>query len=236
MDGHTYLTQFNIIESPMSEDRTMTTGRHIVRDISCKQCGSVVGWKYDKAFESSQMYKEGNSGSGCVSVFLQTAIFGPSKSFHLCTDISLQACKATLKTYVVNSDPLLPSYLDVIHTNLTQGLYLINNVDLLVFNPPYVPTEPEEMNMSKNMENIWAGGTEGVEIIYKVLNSVNEILSNDGLFYLVAISENKPEKIADFMKTHWNMKSQIILKRCAGRETLYVIRFNKANTKFVLES
>ncbi|EMR10523.1 hypothetical protein PNEG_01233 [Pneumocystis murina B123] len=59
--GRAYLfnTVVNIIESPMSEDRTMTTGRHIVRDISCKQCGSVVGWKYDKAFESSQMYKEG---------------------------------------------------------------------------------------------------------------------------------------------------------------------------------
>ncbi|KAJ3073971.1 hypothetical protein HDU98_000195 [Podochytrium sp. JEL0797] len=41
------------------ETRTMTTGLHVVRDISCKCCRSVVGWKYDKAFEESQKYKEG---------------------------------------------------------------------------------------------------------------------------------------------------------------------------------
>jgi hypothetical protein len=37
----------------------MTTGRHIVRDIHCRQCNEVVGWKYDKAYETSEKYKEG---------------------------------------------------------------------------------------------------------------------------------------------------------------------------------
>jgi len=37
----------------------MTTGRHIVRDISCRSCGDAVGWKYDKAYEADQKYKEG---------------------------------------------------------------------------------------------------------------------------------------------------------------------------------
>ena len=37
----------------------MTTGRHVVRDIQCKQCETTVGWKYDKAFESTEKYKEG---------------------------------------------------------------------------------------------------------------------------------------------------------------------------------
>jgi hypothetical protein len=32
----------------------MTTGRHIVRDIICKQCNETVGWKYDKAYEASE--------------------------------------------------------------------------------------------------------------------------------------------------------------------------------------
>lgn len=40
-------------------ERSMTTGRHIVRDISCRQCKEIVGWKYDKAYESSEKYKEG---------------------------------------------------------------------------------------------------------------------------------------------------------------------------------
>ncbi|KAI6246966.1 hypothetical protein HI914_04603 [Erysiphe necator] len=40
-------------------ERNMTTGRHIVRDINCRQCGECVGWKYDKAYENSEKYKEG---------------------------------------------------------------------------------------------------------------------------------------------------------------------------------
>jgi len=40
-------------------DRQMTTGKHTVRDISCRKCGECVGWKYDKAYESSERYKEG---------------------------------------------------------------------------------------------------------------------------------------------------------------------------------
>lgn len=40
-------------------ERNMTTGRHVVRDINCRQCKETVGWKYDKAFEASEKYKEG---------------------------------------------------------------------------------------------------------------------------------------------------------------------------------
>jgi len=51
-------TVVNTTEGP-SEERTMTTGLHIVRDIYCSKCGQTLGWKYDKAFEPQQKYKEG---------------------------------------------------------------------------------------------------------------------------------------------------------------------------------
>ena len=41
------------------EKRTLITGNHIVSDVLCVNCGTVLGWKYDKAFEESQKYKEG---------------------------------------------------------------------------------------------------------------------------------------------------------------------------------
>ncbi|KAL7410040.1 yippee zinc-binding/DNA-binding /Mis18, centromere assembly-domain-containing protein [Mrakia frigida] len=58
--GQAYLfhTVVNINEGPV-EDRPMTTGLHTVRDISCKKCSSVLGWKYERAYETSQKYKEG---------------------------------------------------------------------------------------------------------------------------------------------------------------------------------
>lgn len=35
------------------------TGAHTVSDISCRSCGSVLGWKYVKAEEEAQKYKVG---------------------------------------------------------------------------------------------------------------------------------------------------------------------------------
>jgi hypothetical protein len=39
--------------------RQLVTGAHTVSDISCAQCGSVLGWKYVAAEEESQQYKVG---------------------------------------------------------------------------------------------------------------------------------------------------------------------------------
>ena len=47
------------IKAAEAMERNMTTGRHVVRDIICRQCNETVGWKYDKAYEVSEKYKEG---------------------------------------------------------------------------------------------------------------------------------------------------------------------------------
>lgn len=39
--------------------RQLVTGAHTVSDISCAQCGSVLGWKYVAAEEEGQKYKVG---------------------------------------------------------------------------------------------------------------------------------------------------------------------------------
>ncbi|PSK46382.1 hypothetical protein B9Z65_5350 [Elsinoe australis] len=39
--------------------RQLVTGQHTVGDISCAQCGSVLGWKYVAAEEEAQRYKVG---------------------------------------------------------------------------------------------------------------------------------------------------------------------------------
>ncbi|KAL6132214.1 hypothetical protein ACLB2K_070585 [Fragaria x ananassa] len=41
------------------EDRHLLTGLHTVADISCGDCHEVLGWKYERAYEASQKYKEG---------------------------------------------------------------------------------------------------------------------------------------------------------------------------------
>ena len=58
--GKAYLFD-DVVNTDQGEagERHMTTGRHVVRDICCRQCKEVVGWKYDRAYEASEKYKEG---------------------------------------------------------------------------------------------------------------------------------------------------------------------------------
>ncbi|GFQ00561.1 protein yippee-like at4g27745 [Phtheirospermum japonicum] len=48
----------NMFTGP-NEDRELMTGLHIVCDVYCGDCKEVLGWKYEKAYEDSQKYKEG---------------------------------------------------------------------------------------------------------------------------------------------------------------------------------
>ncbi|GFW22409.1 protein yippee-like 5 [Trichonephila clavipes] len=41
------------------QDRVMLTGRHMVRDVFCKNCDTKLGWIYEFATEENQRYKEG---------------------------------------------------------------------------------------------------------------------------------------------------------------------------------
>ncbi|CAA0834409.1 Yippee family putative zinc-binding protein [Striga hermonthica] len=60
--GKAYLFS-NVVNVTLGEkeERLMMTGSHIVADIFCVRCGSIVGWKYEVAHEDSQKYKEGKS-------------------------------------------------------------------------------------------------------------------------------------------------------------------------------
>ncbi|XP_024977084.1 protein yippee-like At4g27740 [Cynara cardunculus var. scolymus] len=40
--------------------RQLMTGRFVVADVYCSNCGEVLGWKYLKSFHVSQNYKVGN--------------------------------------------------------------------------------------------------------------------------------------------------------------------------------
>ncbi|WOL16535.1 protein yippee-like isoform X4 [Canna indica] len=62
------------------EDRMMMTGLHTVTDTFCIGCGSVVGWKYDIAYEKNQKYKEGKV------VLARFKLIGPDGSIYCVTN------------------------------------------------------------------------------------------------------------------------------------------------------
>ncbi|GAU27463.1 hypothetical protein TSUD_161490 [Trifolium subterraneum] len=59
------------------ENRMMITGLHTVVDIFCVTCGSIVGWKYEAAYDKSQKYKEGKF------ILERYKVMGPDGSLYL---------------------------------------------------------------------------------------------------------------------------------------------------------
>ncbi|XP_059081061.1 protein yippee-like 5 isoform X2 [Tigriopus californicus] len=57
------------------QDRVMLTGRHIVRDVACKNCNIKLGWIYEFATEDNQRYKEGR-------VILERALVQEQEGFE----------------------------------------------------------------------------------------------------------------------------------------------------------
>ncbi|XP_059866413.1 methyltransferase N6AMT1 isoform X1 [Delphinus delphis] len=164
---------------------------------------------------------EVGSGSGVVSAFLASMI-GP-QALYMCTDVNPEAAACTLETARCNKVHIQP-----IITDLVKGLLprLKEKVDLLVFNPPYVVTPPEEVR-SHGIEAAWAGGRNGREVMDRLFPLAPELLSPRGLFYLVTIKENNPEEILKIMKTK-GLQGTTALSRQAGQEILSVLKFTKS--------
>lgn len=165
---------------------------------------------------------EVGSGSGVVSAFLASMI-GP-QALYMCTDINPNAAACTLETARCNKVHVQP-----VITDLVKGLLprLKEKVDLLVFNPPYVVTPPEEVG-SHGIEAAWAGGRNGREVMDRFFPLVPDLLSPRGVFYLVTIKENNPEDILETMKVK-GLQGTTALSRRAGQEVLSVLRFTKSS-------
>ncbi|KAJ7650207.1 S-adenosyl-L-methionine-dependent methyltransferase [Roridomyces roridus] len=166
------------------------------------------------------------SGSGCASSFLGS-ITGPSSVLYLCTDINTHACSCTQATGRQNKIPL-----DSIHTSLSHPFLsrLRHSVDIILFNPPYVPTHQEEAFTAQTERDIggaWAGGADGMQVTERFFPQVAELLSPRGRFYLVAVAQNDVPAIQRRMRAQYGLDSEIVLKRRAGREHLSVVRFQR---------
>ncbi|KAI0281612.1 S-adenosyl-L-methionine-dependent methyltransferase [Russula aff. rugulosa BPL654] len=168
------------------------------------------------------------SGTGVVSTFL-AQIIGTSNSFFLCTDINPHAATCTARTGSQNKVLLEPLVTSLAHP-LTNRLE--HAVDILVFNPPYVPTYDEEMDAAQHDAGIsgsWAGGADGMQVTDALLRQADGLLSPRGRFYLVAVRQNNVPRVREFMLETFSLQSEIVLERRAGREYLFVLRFVRSS-------
>lgn len=162
---------------------------------------------------------EVGSGSGVVLTGLAKTL-GKS-CMYISTDLNPHAARATQKTAVQNSVAL-----NVVNCDLVEPLLprLRNSVDLLVFNPPYVPTEDSELDRRNNLALAWAGGSRGRVVMDRFFPHIPDIMSYSGIFYLLIVRENDENDILSLMKAKgWT--GSTVKERRAGPEFLKVLKF-----------
>lgn len=184
---------------------------------------------------------EVGSGSGIAISALAKYLNYQSHGFFA-IDINKHACEASQKTAIVNDVNV-----EVINMDLLSA-FKPNSVDLLIFNPPYVPTSHEDGNdlpehkkfydkdavkefdkIDKNVIKSWAGGRDGCEIIDRLLDNLKNILTSCGVFYLLLIKENKPEEIRKRLKSMGFSSEQIIDRKIRGEHLLVLKVYHKEN-------
>ncbi|CAL1538732.1 unnamed protein product [Lymnaea stagnalis] len=159
-------------------------------------------------------------GSGICITFLSQIL--EKSALFFCTDVNPLAAEMAFHTGCKNGQNIHPIVCD-----LANGVEsrLEGNVDVLIFNPPYVVTPSEEV-ATKGISASWAGGIRGREVVDRFLPKINKLLSPKGVFYLVGIEENDPADIEKYMSRQ-GFQMTMVGKRRAGREHLFVLKFTR---------
>ena len=163
-------------------------------------------------------------GSGLATTFLAKHFCSTPRLFFA-VDLNPHACQFTQRTFRQN-DLMTKHYLNVVQCNLADPLLdrLSSQVDLIVFNPPYVPTETSDV--SEVIERTYAGGKHGIEVIEKAIEQAGRLLAKNGLFYLLALEENGFDRLKEMAERH-RMKIELVMKRRTLIERLFVVQLEK---------
>ncbi|GAB2220320.1 hypothetical protein Drorol1_Dr00007965 [Drosera rotundifolia] len=160
-------------------------------------------------------------GSGYVITSLALILGQEADGIHyFATDINPHAVSVTQETLGAHG-----VHTEVIMTNIASGLEkrLAGLVDVMVVNPPYVPTPEAEVGAA-GITASWAGGENGRSVIDKILPIADKLLSDRGWLYMVTLTVNNPSQICGKMR-EMGYASRIVVQRSTVEESLQIIKF-----------
>ncbi|KAF4675306.1 HemK methyltransferase member 2 [Perkinsus chesapeaki] len=168
-------------------------------------------------------------GSGVLSTYLVRALQSVGISaVSVALDVNIRACEATMKTArAVGVGPKI----DVMVGDFIQSpRWLRYRPDIIICNPPYVPSPPEECN-STGIEASWAGGHRGREVIDKMIPVFAELLqprdeSTVPVLYFLLEKQNCPSEVCQMFQD-LDCSGECVGKRQVRGELLYVYKFKK---------
>ena len=246
--SHTTLSDWSHVYEP-SED-TFLLCDALARDAPRIRTSGARG-------EAPALVLELGSGSGVVSAVLlgllrtptppaETPRHQPSPTdsqaapcaLCIAVDVSGPACVLTLSTARAAG---VGARLDAVRCDFLGPLAarLKGAADIVVWNPPYVPTPADEVPSVGELASAgfeadplpaaWAGGDRGRTVIDRVLPCIPLALrrpaggDKGGVAYILLLEENAPMEIAEMLATH-GLRAEIVETTRAANELLHVLR------------
>ena len=151
------------------------------------------------------------------------AATGPATPALLAVDLSPAAMRDAAATLAATGLGRSPAGL--VLADLAGPLLhrLAGQVDVVAFNPPYVPTPPEEVTAG-GIAAAWAGGDRGRVVIDRALPSIAALLSpGGGEAFIVTVAENAPAEVLAEM-ARLGAPGEVVLQRGADEERLVILR------------
>ncbi|EET00845.1 Methyltransferase [Giardia duodenalis] len=170
-----------------------------------------------------QSFVEIGSGSGVVSVHI-FQVFPKILEGHA-IDISPYAVDMTRRTAALNNVPLLVhegSFFEPLDTRTDYPETA--RFDLIVFNPPYVPSLETDPDLGP-LDLALAGGKNGSEIILQFLETLPSHLAVDGCCIMVAIEANDIKALEHNGRSK-GLKMVILAEKRLRSEHLYILHFS----------
>lgn len=160
-------------------------------------------------------------GTGCGLIALNCVHQGAKV---VCTDINPHAITLTRKNYQLNCQ-LIKGDVEVRHGDLFSVIRSDEYFDVIIFNPPYLPTRKEERIGGNGWFDVATdGGIDGLIVTKRFLKELSKHLSKNGCAYIVFSSLSNRAKLEKYASDA-GLMSKVVSSRTYGDEKIDVYRF-----------
>ena len=155
-------------------------------------------------------------GAGCGLIALDCARRG---SHVICTDINPFAVQLT-RHNIERNKHLLKGSIEIRQGSLFSVLHKKDRFNVVIFNPPYLPTKKQE-KVGGWFDISTDGGLDGLTVIKRFVQGLNEHLLKNGRAYFIFSSLSNRLALELYLKNK-RYSSQIVARRMFDGEELDV--------------
>lgn len=160
-------------------------------------------------------------GTGCGLIALSCAQQGAKV---VCTDINPHAIALARRNYQINR-PLIRGSIEVKNGDMFSVIRSDECFDIMIFNPPYLPTRAEDRVGGTGWFDISTdGGVDGLALTKRFLKELSKHLAKNGCAYTVFSSLSDRTKLENYV-SNAGLISEVISSRVYGDEQIDVYRF-----------